>query len=126
MLNTMARSDALTNAVRLDNARRRRWPLPGSVMARHCFPLVALLLGFVMLRAQPARADCDDPPPPVRDIIADRFYVDTASSVADKAIITRNKNALATLDHTLNAIIAMRTKLWRATPQVLPAPAAGS
>jgi poly(beta-D-mannuronate) lyase len=46
----------------------------------------------------------------VRDIIADSFYVDTASSVADKAIIARNKNALATLDHTLVAIIAMEDK----------------
>lgn len=46
----------------------------------------------------------------MRDIIADRFYVDTASSVADKVIIARNKNALATLDHTLNAIVAMEDK----------------
>jgi poly(beta-D-mannuronate) lyase len=60
--------------------------------------------------ALPAHAACDDPPPPVRDIIADRFYVDTASSVADKVVIARNKNALATLDHTLNAIIAMEDK----------------
>jgi poly(beta-D-mannuronate) lyase len=108
--NAMAGSAASTDAVRLDDAQRRRWPFPGPVIARRCFALVALLLGCVMLNAQPARADCDDPPPPVRDIIADRFYVDTASSVADKAIIARNKNALATLDHTLNAIITMEDK----------------
>lgn len=63
-----------------------------------------------MLLARPVRAACEDPPPPVRDIIADRFYVDTAKSVADKAIIARNKTALATLDHTLVAIIAMEDK----------------
>ena len=62
------------------------------------------------LCASTARAACDDPPPPLRDIIADRFYVDSASSVADKAIIARNKNALATLDRTLNSIIAMEDK----------------
>jgi poly(beta-D-mannuronate) lyase len=67
-----------------------------------------VLLGcLVALTAPVARAACDDPPPPVRDIIADRFYVDTASSIADKAIIARNKTALATLDHTLIAILAM-------------------
>jgi poly(beta-D-mannuronate) lyase len=79
-------------------------------MTRHWFAWVAVLVCCVALHASPARAACDDPPPPVRDIIADRFYVDTASSVADKVIIARNKNALATLDHTLNAIIAMEDK----------------
>ncbi len=43
----------------------------------------------------------------MRDIIADAFYVDTASSIADKAIIARNRTALATLDHTLITILAM-------------------
>ncbi len=57
-----------------------------------------------------AHAQCDEPPPPVRDIFADRFYVDTASSIADRAIIARNRNSLATLDHTLTAIIAMADK----------------
>ena len=68
------------------------------------------LVGFIAFHAPGARAACDDPPPPVRDIIADRFYVDTASSVADKAIIARNKTALATLDRTLIAILAMEDK----------------
>jgi poly(beta-D-mannuronate) lyase len=67
-------------------------------------PSLACLL---IICAPTARAACDDPPPPVRDIIADRFYVDTASSIADKAIIARNRNALATLDHTLTTILAM-------------------
>ena len=57
-----------------------------------------------------ARAACDEPPPPVRDIIADRFYVDSASSIADNAIIARNKTALATLDRSLNAIQGMEDK----------------
>lgn len=70
-------------------------------------PLIACLL---LSGAPAAHAVCDDPPPPVRDIIADRFYVDTASSIADKAIIARNRNALATLDHTLLAILAMADK----------------
>jgi len=63
-----------------------------------------------MVNMPAARAACDEPPPPVRDIIADRFYVDTASSIADKAIIARNKNALATLDHTLIMILTMADK----------------
>jgi poly(beta-D-mannuronate) lyase len=109
-LKTIPGSGMVTNAIRLGHARTARWPLHGLVIARRCFVLVALLLGFIMLRALPARAACDDSPSPVRDIIADRFYVDTASSVADKAIITRNKTALATLDHTLNAIIAMEDR----------------
>jgi poly(beta-D-mannuronate) lyase len=62
---------------------------------------------FVIVAVPMAHAACDDPPPPVRDIIADRFYVDTASSIADNAIIARNRTALATLDHTLTAILAM-------------------
>jgi poly(beta-D-mannuronate) lyase len=79
-----------------------------STAARYCLVMIACC---VILQVAPARAAaCDDPPPPVRDIIADRFYVDTASSVADKVIIAHNKNALATLDHTLNAIIGMEDK----------------
>jgi poly(beta-D-mannuronate) lyase len=66
-----------------------------------------VLSGLFLLTATMARAECEEPPPPVRDIIADRFYVDTASTVADKAIIARNRTALATLDHTLLAILAM-------------------
>lgn len=78
--------------------------------SRHRFGLVAVLACLIALSASVARATCADPPPPVRDIIADRFYVDTASSIADKAIIARNKTALANLDHTLTAIIAMEDK----------------
>jgi len=70
-----------------------------------------VLAGCVMvLHGQAARAACEEVPPPVRDIFADRFYVDTASSIADKAVISRNRTALATLDRTLYAIIAMADK----------------
>jgi poly(beta-D-mannuronate) lyase len=110
MLSANAGSATLTHMSWLGTAQTRPMALYRSVNVRRCFALVALLVGCVMLHAWPARAACDDPPPPVRDIIADRFYVDTASSVADKAIIARNKNALATLDRTLNAIIAMEDK----------------
>jgi poly(beta-D-mannuronate) lyase len=72
--------------------------------------VVAALMCVLLATGRLARAECDDPPPPVRDIFADRFYVDTASSIADKAVIARNRTALATLDHTLNAIIAMSDK----------------
>lgn len=54
-----------------------------------------------------AWAACETPPPPVRDISADRFYVDTASSITDKAIMARNRAALATLDRTIVTIQAM-------------------
>jgi len=78
----------------------------------HWFPraLVPLACVFFAVAAPMARAACDEPPPPVKDIIADRFYVDTASSVADKAVIARNRTALSTLDHTLIAILAMADK----------------
>jgi poly(beta-D-mannuronate) lyase len=71
----------------------------------------APLLAWLTIAYVPAsHAACEEPPPPVRDIIADRFYVDTASSVADKAIIARNRAALTTLDDTLKAILAMADK----------------
>jgi poly(beta-D-mannuronate) lyase len=76
----------------------------------HRFGFIAPLVCLIALSAPGAHAACDDPPPPVRDIIADRFYVDTASSIADKATIARNKTALATLDHTLAAILAMEDR----------------
>jgi poly(beta-D-mannuronate) lyase len=78
--------------------------------------VIASLLGLILAGIAPAFAACDDPPPPVRDIIADRFYVDTASSIADKAIIARNKTALAELDRTLNAIIALSDKALTGDP----------
>jgi poly(beta-D-mannuronate) lyase len=68
---------------------------------------ISLLVCLVLLDMHAARAICDDPPPPVRDIIADRFYVDTAASIADKAVIARNRTALATLDRTLITILNM-------------------
>lgn len=71
---------------------------------------LAVILVMAVLSAPAARAACEDAPPPVTDIIADRFYVDSASSIADKAVIARNKNALATLDHTLTAILAMEDR----------------
>jgi poly(beta-D-mannuronate) lyase len=79
-------------------------PALALVLALACLGLI------VLLSAPAARAACDDPPPPVRDIIADRFYVDTASSIADKAIIARNKTALATIDRTLITILAMEDR----------------
>jgi poly(beta-D-mannuronate) lyase len=85
-------------------------PLLLAISSRRRFGLAVPLACMIALGAPVARAACDDPPPPMRDIIADRFYVDSASSVADKAIIARNKTALATLDHTLNAIIAMEDR----------------
>ncbi len=88
-----------------------RWTRPHASRRRASrVALLAVLAGCPLLGVPSARAACDDPPPPVRDVIADRFYVDTASSVADKAIIARNRTALATLDHTLIAIIAMEDK----------------
>ena len=75
---------------------------PAAMILAFMMPAIMILTPITA-----AHATCDDPPPPVRDIIADRFYVDSASSVADKAIIARNRNALATLDHTLHAILAM-------------------
>ena len=69
----------------------------------------ALLACLVIVNASLAFATCEEPPPPVRDIIVDRFYVDTATSSADKAI-ARDKSALVTLDHTLTAILAMADK----------------
>ncbi len=76
------------------------------------FPAAVALAGLCLIApcAPAARAACDEPPPAVKDIIADRFYVDSASSVADKAIIARNKTALATLDHTLTTILAMEDR----------------
>jgi poly(beta-D-mannuronate) lyase len=68
------------------------------------------LIYFSAFAPAAARAACDDPPPAERDIYADRFYVDSASSIADKAIIARNRASLATLDHTLIAILAMADK----------------
>lgn len=66
----------------------------------------ALLLSACLF-ASPALAACEDPPTPVRDIIADRFYVATAKSAAENAIVARNRSALATLDSTLNNILNM-------------------
>ncbi|MSP02025.1 MAG: poly(beta-D-mannuronate) lyase [Acetobacteraceae bacterium] len=90
-----------------DSARGQSIPLRMSVLLP---ALAALMLAGASVSVTPAHAACDDPPPAVRDIIADRFYVDTASSTAGKAIVARNKTALATLDRTLGAILAMADK----------------
>jgi poly(beta-D-mannuronate) lyase len=74
------------------------------------FVWAATTICVLLVNAPAARAQCEEPPPPVRDVFADRFYVDTASSIADRAIIARNRTSLATLDHTLNAIIVMADK----------------
>ncbi len=84
----------------------RRW----RAIVRRPVTWLALIGWFVLLHGPVALAACEEAPPPVRDIFADRFYVDTASSIADKAIISRNRTALATLDRTLYTIIAMADK----------------
>lgn len=94
------RTPLLAASTRLDWAAR----------SRRSLSWVTGLAWFVAVAITTAQAACDDAPPPVRDIIADRFYVDSASSVADMAIIARNRTALATLDHTLTAILAMADK----------------
>lgn len=71
------------------------------------FGRIAAWACLCILAAPAARAACEEPPPAVKDIFADRFYVDTPGSNADRAIISRNRTALATLDHTLVAILAM-------------------
>jgi poly(beta-D-mannuronate) lyase len=96
---------ARLSTVAAPRSRRRR-----GYLARHGAVYLGVLPACLMLLAAPAARACDDAPPPVRDIIADRFYVDTASSVADKAIIARNGAALATLDHALITILAMEDK----------------
>jgi poly(beta-D-mannuronate) lyase len=97
----------LTGRTRLPVATVRLGWVLGS---RPSITWVAGLACLLVAATPAARAACDEAPPPVRDIIADRFYVDSASSVADKAIIARNRTALATLDHTLNAVLAMEDK----------------
>ena len=64
-------------------------------------------LSLVLMTPSLVHAACEPPPPPVRDISAYRFYVDTASSITDKTIMARNRNSLATLDRTLNMIQTM-------------------
>jgi hypothetical protein len=102
-------SFTVTGATWFESPANARRSLRAAIVFRRTASL-PLLACWIVLSVPLARAACDDPPPPVRDVIADRFYVDSASSVADKAIIARNKNALATLDHTLVTIIAMEDK----------------
>ncbi len=100
-----ARLGSTGNDAGLNRPRLRRWsPRFAQLLG------VVWMGGVVALSSTAARAACDEPPPPVRDIVADRFYVDSASSIADKAIIAHNRVALATLDHTLIAILAMADK----------------
>ena len=89
-------------------ARERDRNLPGYAGTpwRHGV-LVAGVLSCALLTPSPVRAACEPPPPPIRDISAYRFYVDTASSITDKTIMARNRGSLATLDRTLTAIQAM-------------------
>lgn len=72
----------------------------------------ALLTGagaaLLALVGGPAFAtSCGEPPAAVRDIKADRFYTDAASSVPDQAIIDANKAALAALDKPLVTMIKL-------------------
>jgi hypothetical protein len=89
--------------------KRRTHPL--AIPPRRVAWLLWFLGCLAALVPNTGNAACDDPPPPVRDIIADRFYIDPASTVADKAVVARNRTALATLDHTLNAILTMEDKV---------------
>ena len=85
----------------------RRNPAPGADWIRRgqrwlfragcAFVWATLMGGLLVASPRQSLAACEEPPPPVRDIIADRFYVDTASSIADKAIIARNRTALAAM-----------------------------
>lgn len=52
-----------------------------------------------------ARADCPAPLAIVKDITADRFYIDAASSVVDDNIVARNKASLRALDDNLKPIL---------------------
>lgn len=68
--------------------------------------LATACAAFALLTAVPAlAADCGEPPPAVRDIKADRFYTDAASSVPDQTIIDANKASLAALDKPLVSMI---------------------
>ena len=62
-------------------------------------------LAILVLTSSLAQSACPQPGIIVRDITADRFYIDAASSVPDEAILARNKASLAALDHNLYPII---------------------
>ena len=64
-------------------------------------------LAAVLASAAPgaASAGCPAPAAVVRDISAERFYTDAASSVVDPQIVARNKASLKALDDTLRPII---------------------
>lgn len=68
----------------------------------------AAMVGGVLLMAAAAGATaaetCPLDQPVIRDIRADRFYVDDASSIVDPAIEAANKAALVPLDATISTI----------------------
>ena len=89
-------------------SRARRLTDTKTTAARTLLFLLALTPALAPTLAPTlAWAACEAPPPPVRDISADRFYVDTASSITDKTIMARNRAALATLDRAIVTIQTM-------------------
>jgi poly(beta-D-mannuronate) lyase len=73
-------------------------------MRRSHVTLLMVLVAALATLAKDAWA-CPAAPPPVRDIAADRFYNDAASSIVDPAVEARNKASLAELDRGLRAMI---------------------
>lgn len=84
---------------------RRRGGLPSNHAPTPPYRWGVVLAGL-MLGLPTAEAACVAEQPVVRDLRAERFYVDAASSIPDPAAIARNRQALAALDASLGAIIA--------------------
>ncbi len=76
-------------------------------------PLLVLAGAAVVLPRPASATGCEAPPPAVKDISAERFYIDAKYSVADENAILRNKVALQELDNGLRAIIT-RSDRWYA------------
>jgi len=68
------------------------------------------VFALLALVGAPARAQCPEPSPVVRDISAERFYTDPANSIPDPVIVARNKASLAPLDRALSAIVKLSDK----------------
>lgn len=66
---------------------------------------IVAVLAALALPEMALAAACPLDQPVIRDIRADRFYVDDASSVVDPAIEAANREALKPLDATISAIV---------------------
>ncbi|QBE67005.1 alginate lyase [Pseudoduganella lutea] len=55
---------------------------------------------------------CEAPPPPVRDIDANRYYTDARSSVIDPVLKTRNEAAVRPVNDFLE-VVARRASAWQ-------------